>query len=235
LTLIVICGGVMIASAGELNFHVLGVIMQLLGSISEGLRLVLIQILIQRRGIRLSPVSTLYYVSPLCCLCLLVPLSVVEVPRLWSYDVGEQGVPYGHLGVSCFLAVGLNLVILFIVERTSALTLNLGGVLKDTTLIWISHLYFESAVTPLTVVGYACSICGLMFWNRKRMFVQDSSLPSASSIDSVGHTTSSSSSSSTKHADRPLLPLHHHRDDPTLHRTNVMSPNAGKAGGGSSR
>ncbi len=57
------------------------------------LRLVLIQILLQQRGIKLNPVTTLYYIAPACFCFLLVPFCFLELPKLlyeadWTYSPG---------------------------------------------------------------------------------------------------------------------------------------------------
>lgn len=45
-----------------------GVALQVLSIISEALRLTLVQLLLQRKGITMNPVSTMFYVSPGACL-----------------------------------------------------------------------------------------------------------------------------------------------------------------------
>lgn len=69
-------------NAGELNFNLLGVIFQGGSIATESFRLVLIQILLQQRGIKLNPITTLYYVAPACFVFLCVPFSVLEMPRM---------------------------------------------------------------------------------------------------------------------------------------------------------
>ncbi len=56
--MVVVTLGVAIASYGELNFHVLGVMLQLLSVCTESTRLTLVQILLQRRGLSLNPITT---------------------------------------------------------------------------------------------------------------------------------------------------------------------------------
>jgi len=74
--------GVGIASMGELNFNLLGVLLQVGSIISESLRLVLVQLLLQSRGLKLNPITTLYYVAPCCFLFLLVPFFSLEWLKL---------------------------------------------------------------------------------------------------------------------------------------------------------
>ncbi len=53
-------------TAGELNFNLVGVMLQGGSLLTESTRLVLIQILLQARGIKLNPIHTLFYIAPAC-------------------------------------------------------------------------------------------------------------------------------------------------------------------------
>ena len=71
---------------------------------AESFRLCLIQILLQSRGIRLNPITTLYYVAPACFAFLLIPFSFNELPLLVARDQAEA--PLGWLLVSAVSAFG---------------------------------------------------------------------------------------------------------------------------------
>lgn len=60
----VISGGVLVASYGEIQFDLVGLVYQVGSVISEALRLVLTQILLQRKGIKMDPITIMYYMSP---------------------------------------------------------------------------------------------------------------------------------------------------------------------------
>lgn len=58
-----------------------------LGSITtEAIRLALVQILLQKRGIKLNPITTLYYISPCCFAFLMLPFFFVDLPHIMSDD-----------------------------------------------------------------------------------------------------------------------------------------------------
>jgi hypothetical protein len=60
--MLVVTVGVAIASYGEINFHPLGVALQLASLATESTRLTLVQILLQRKGLKMNPFTTMYYV-----------------------------------------------------------------------------------------------------------------------------------------------------------------------------
>ena len=64
--------------------NVVGVMYQLASTITESVRLVLVQLLLQSRGLKLNPVTTLYYVAP-CCFCfLLLPFFYLEAHKFFT-------------------------------------------------------------------------------------------------------------------------------------------------------
>ena len=56
--------GVVISSYGEIHFNVVGTAYQVTGIFAEALRLVLTQVLLQKKGLTLNPVTSLYYIAP---------------------------------------------------------------------------------------------------------------------------------------------------------------------------
>lgn len=56
--------GVLVASYGEVGFNWVGVVYQLGGVIGEASRLICIEILLKRKGVKLNPLSMMYYISP---------------------------------------------------------------------------------------------------------------------------------------------------------------------------
>lgn len=56
--------GVVISSYGEIHFNIVGTVYQVTGIFAEALRLVLTQVLLQKKGLTLSPITSLYYIAP---------------------------------------------------------------------------------------------------------------------------------------------------------------------------
>jgi drug/metabolite transporter (DMT)-like permease len=93
LNMLLVTLGVAVASYGEINFDLTGVLYQLCSIVTESVRLILVQILLQSRGLKLNPVTTLYYVAP-CCFCfLLLPFFALEAGRLWEDPAGVEVSP----------------------------------------------------------------------------------------------------------------------------------------------
>lgn len=68
--------------AAEVDFVLVGVLLQLASICTESVRLTLVQILLQRRGIKMNPVSTLYHIAPCCFVFLFLPFTYIELPKV---------------------------------------------------------------------------------------------------------------------------------------------------------
>lgn len=63
-----------------------GVALQLMSIATESTRLTLVQILLQRKGVKLNPVSTLYYVAPCSLVFLIVPFVFFDLPAMLAAE-----------------------------------------------------------------------------------------------------------------------------------------------------
>ncbi|KAG2422144.1 hypothetical protein HXX76_016251 [Chlamydomonas incerta] len=161
--LMVVAIGVGAASYGEIHFNLLGFLVQMGSIATESFRLVLIQLLLQARGIKLNPVTTLYFIAPACFVFLCIPFAFIEAPKL--VVLTNMEVPYAWIAFSCVAALALNMSVFLLIGRSSALTMNIAGVLKDCLLIALSVLMYGSSVTSLQLAGYAVALVGVTYYN----------------------------------------------------------------------
>lgn len=105
-----------------------------------------LQLLLQGRGIKLNPITTLYHVAPVCLMFLVLPFAWLEAERLMSQ---EWKVGPGLLLLSAAAAFALNCSIFLLIGKTSALTLNIAGVAKDVMLIYLSMTLYGCAAGTL--------------------------------------------------------------------------------------
>lgn len=158
--------GVAIAAYGEAKFDSWGVILQLGAVAFEATRLVMIQILLNSKGITLNPITSLYYVAPCCLVFLTVPWLVVEYPVL--KETSSFHLDFFVFGTNSFCAFALNLAVFLLVGKTSALTMNVAGVVKDWLLIAFSWSVIKDAVTSVNLIGYALAFLGVCYYNHAK-------------------------------------------------------------------
>lgn len=167
LNMVSISLGVAIAAYGEAKFDPWGVFLQLCAVAFEATRLVLIQILLNAKGITLNPITSLYYVAPCCFAFLCVPWLLVEFPSL--RDNSSFHLDFFVFGTNSFCAFALNLAVFLLVGKTSALTMNVAGVVKDWLLIAFSWSVIKDTVTPINLFGYALAFLGVAYYNHSKL------------------------------------------------------------------
>ncbi|PIN21606.1 Glucose-6-phosphate/phosphate and phosphoenolpyruvate/phosphate antiporter [Handroanthus impetiginosus] len=165
--MIAISVGVAIAAYGEAKYDSWGVLLQLGAVVFEATRLVMIQILLTSKGINLNPITSLYYVAPSCLAFLAIPWVFVEYPVLKQ----SSGFHFDFVifGTNSLCAFALNLAVFLLVGKTSALTMNVAGVVKDWLLIAFSWSVIKDTVTPLNLFGYGLAFLGVAYYNHSKL------------------------------------------------------------------
>lgn len=159
--------GVAIAAYGEAKFDTFGVFLQLGAVAFEATRLVLIQILLTSKGITLNPITSLYYVAPCCLAFLFVPWVFVEMPVL--RESSSFHFDFLIFGTNSLCAFALNLAVFLLVGKTSALTMNVAGVVKDWLLIAFSWSVIKDTVTAVNLIGYGLAFLGVGYYNHSKL------------------------------------------------------------------
>ncbi|CAA7394940.1 unnamed protein product [Spirodela intermedia] len=153
LNMLLISVGVVVSSYGEIHFNVIGTLYQVSGIFAEALRLVLTQVLLQKKGLTLNPVTSLYYIAPCSFLFLFAPWYMLEKPGM---EISQIQFNFWTFFSNALCALALNFSIFLVIGRTGAVTIRVAGVLKDWILIALSTIIFpESAITGLNIIGYA--------------------------------------------------------------------------------
>uniref|UniRef100_A0A6N2NCR2 Sugar phosphate transporter domain-containing protein n=1 Tax=Salix viminalis TaxID=40686 RepID=A0A6N2NCR2_SALVM len=164
----VISFGVLVASYGEININWIGVVYQMGGVVGEALRLIFMEILVKRKGLKLNPVSVMYYVSPCSALCLFIPWIFLEKPRMEAHGTWNFQPVVLMLNSLCTFA--LNLSVFLVISHTSALTIRVAGVVKDWVVVLMSALLFaDTKLTMINLFGYAIAIAGVAAYNNHKL------------------------------------------------------------------
>eukprot|EP01018_Ginkgo_biloba_P030872 Gb_15321 [translate_table: standard] len=170
----VISFGVLVASYGEINVNWVGVVYQMGGVIGEALRLIFMEILVKRKGLKLNPITLMYYVSPCSALCLFIPWIFLEKPKMdsamnWTFDPVIMS-----LNALCTFA--LNVSVFLVISHTSALTVRIAGVVKDWIVVLLSALLFaDTKLTTINLLGYGVAIAGVAAYNNYKIKPEASS------------------------------------------------------------
>ncbi|KAI4370207.1 hypothetical protein MLD38_018577 [Melastoma candidum] len=180
LNMVIVSVGVVISSYGEIHFNVIGTLFQVTGIVAEALRLVLTQILLQKKGLTLNPITSLYYIAPCSFVFLFVPWYLIEMPEI---QVSPIQFNFWVFFSNAVCALALNFSIFLVIGRSGAVTVRVAGVLKDWILIALSTVLFpDSTITGLNIIGYAIALCGVIMYNYIKVKDGKASQKSADTI-----------------------------------------------------
>ncbi|KAH8883599.1 TPT-domain-containing protein [Thozetella sp. PMI_491] len=162
LNVLVIVFGVAIASFGELKFELTGFLFQVGGIIAEALRLVMVQRILSSPEFKMDPLVSVYYYAPACAVINGVFTLFIEVPRMSMASILNLGII--TLIANAFVAFLLNVSVVLLIGKTSAVVLTLSGVLKDILLVMASMVIFGDPVTGQQYIGYSIALGGLVYY-----------------------------------------------------------------------
>ncbi|KAJ0102372.1 hypothetical protein Patl1_05052 [Pistacia atlantica] len=208
----VISFGVLVASYGEMNISWIGVVYQMGGVVGEALRLIFMEILVKKKGLKLNPISVMYYVSPCrhvlniflfkvyamaLAICLFVPWIFLEKPKMEAH--GTWNVQALILTLNSLCTFALNLSVFLVISHTSALTIRVAGVVKDWVVVLVSALLFaDTKLTIINLFGYGIAIAGVAAYNNSKLKKEASRSSTNDSLDVQSLTKEASSSTSDR-------------------------------------
>lgn len=167
LCIAIICGGVMVAVQGALIFQPVGVFMQVLALVADGVRFIYLQATMQACSSGLDPINVLDKMAPIASVFLWTAGSIVEFPGM-QLEFSELYTIVPLVMASSLLAFGLNLSSYAYIQATSALTMGVSGIFRDVVLIGMSVAYFGSVVSGKQCVGYFVAIAGTVAYMKCR-------------------------------------------------------------------
>jgi uncharacterized membrane protein len=167
LCIAVICGGVLVAVQSAIMLEPIGVCLQLLALVADGVRFLYLQATMQDCKNAINPINVLDKMAPIASVFLWTAGSIVEFPsmRLGPSEIYVIG---PLVLVSSIFAFGLNLSSYAYIKATSALTMSVSGIFRDAMLICISVAFYDSAVTGNQCAGYATAIVGTFAYLKCR-------------------------------------------------------------------
>jgi drug/metabolite transporter (DMT)-like permease len=161
--IMVIVGGVALASAGSIEFSWIGFGFQLAGVIFEAIRVVLIQVMLSSEGLKMDALVGLYYYAPACAAMNFLVACFFELPKFQVADLVNVGPLV--LILNAAVAFLLNFASMALIGRTSGLVTTLTGIFKNILLIVASVVLWGTPISTLQVIGYGIGLAGLIYYS----------------------------------------------------------------------
>ncbi|RGB42127.1 triose-phosphate transporter family-domain-containing protein [Rhizophagus diaphanus] len=167
----IISFGVILTVAGETKFNLTGFLLVLGAAIVSGLRWSLTQMLLQKEEGMNNPVATLYYVSPIMFILMIIlsfifedPLFIFRTSKHFE-DVNTGIETFLLMFLGGFLAFCMTIAEFALIKNTSTVTLSVAGISKEILVISLSVLIYHDVLTPINLLGLVISIFGIAGYN----------------------------------------------------------------------
>ncbi|CAE8637801.1 unnamed protein product, partial [Polarella glacialis] len=165
LALAVVMSGCTICAKGEINFVMLGLILQLTSQFAECSKNIIGEIVMSGAGLKLDVLTFVMFQAP----CSLLPL-LVGVYWQWSPEVMHDlaGI-WPILLVNASVAFLLNLLIALTLKKLSALAFVIIGLVKDAVIVGSSSIIFGDPVTDVQKVGFLITLTGIAIYGSIKL------------------------------------------------------------------
>eukprot|EP01024_Parvocaulis_polyphysoides_P037458 TRINITY_DN33389_c1_g1_i1.p1 TRINITY_DN33389_c1_g1~~TRINITY_DN33389_c1_g1_i1.p1 ORF type:complete len:334 (-),score=49.76 TRINITY_DN33389_c1_g1_i1:572-1573(-) len=168
LAILMIGGGTgfaVLIEQGTPAFNFFGFISFLLSSLTEAVRVVLVQVIHQND--KFNTVESLIYISGPTSIVLLIISMIFEYQGLaetgFALVLKEPSAYFLAFGFSCLTSV----TCYYAIQLTSSLTFKVSGCMKNLAVVWVGVARGD-VVTPSQILGYLISVFGFfMYYNVK--------------------------------------------------------------------
>jgi len=161
---IVLCG-CSLCIKGEINFVMIGFILQFASQFAECSKNIIGEIVMTGAGLKLDVLTFVIFQAP----CSLVPL-LIALFFQWDHQILVDFVAmWPLLLMNASLAFLLNLLIALTLKELSALAFVIIGVCKDMFIVMSSSLIFGDPISQQQRVGFSITIVGITLWGHLKI------------------------------------------------------------------
>jgi solute carrier family 35 protein C2 len=167
--------GVVMMVAGETAFNALGFTLVIASAFFSGFRWGLTQILLLRHPATSNPFSTLFLLTPVMFLSLIVIALTIEGPNEIYQGflklAEKHGTGFGSCllifpGVLAFCMISSEFALL---KRSSVVTLSICGIFKEVVTISAAGVVFHDKLTPVNITGLVVTISSIGAYNYMKI------------------------------------------------------------------
>lgn len=168
LSMVPMCGGVMMCTAGEVNFNLVGFSAVIAATLLRGVKSIMQQRLLQSPDEKLDSMSLLYHMSGPSVLILGAISAATEHAAFYEERLytAEAARLWGLILLSGCVSFFLNLANFLVTKYTSAVALQVLGNVKVVLSILVSLLIFGNKVSEWSVLGSVITLLGVAMYNR---------------------------------------------------------------------
>ncbi|EAS35801.3 nucleotide-sugar transporter [Coccidioides immitis RS] len=167
--------GVVMMVADEATFNVIGFSLIIASAFFSGFRWALTQLLLLRHPATANPFSTLFFLTPIMFVSLLVLALLIEGPSQILTGLGILTDQFGTLrtlavlifpGTLAFCMIASEFALL---RRSSVVTLSICGIFKEVITIAAAGILYDDRLTLINVAGLVVTTCCIATYNYMKI------------------------------------------------------------------
>ncbi|EAW06565.1 putative nucleotide-sugar transporter [Aspergillus clavatus NRRL 1] len=167
--------GVVMMVAGETAFNAVGFALVIASAFFSGFRWGLTQILLLRHPATSNPFSTLFFLTPVMFVCLIIIALAVEGPTQIGDGITALSESHGggfaiflliFPGVLAFCMIAAEFSLL---KRSSVVTLSICGIFKEVITISAAGIVFHDQLTAVNITGLVVTIASIGCYNYMKI------------------------------------------------------------------
>lgn len=168
--LLLVMLGLVLCASGELVFSALGFTCCACGVLARAAKVTLQQVLMDSSAMQQDPLAILVWTS-VPCFTIMASWSLFAEGTRPFVEVSQPGTT-GALLATVANALVLQLASLYVLRELGAVAQQLAGELKGALSSVAGVAAFGEAIMPQQVVGYACALSGIYWYNRMDMAIK---------------------------------------------------------------
>eukprot|EP00448_Togula_jolla_P009588 CAMPEP_0170594792 /NCGR_PEP_ID=MMETSP0224-20130122/14193_1 /TAXON_ID=285029 /ORGANISM="Togula jolla, Strain CCCM 725" /LENGTH=340 /DNA_ID=CAMNT_0010918881 /DNA_START=62 /DNA_END=1084 /DNA_ORIENTATION=+ len=160
-----ILAGAWMCVHGELNFTMIGFVIQAISQFAECSKNVMGEYLMSSADFKLDPLTYTMFMAP-------VSLMFLSMGVAWTWDpfvLDAMKVNWHYLLPNALLAYALNLIIAVVLKNCSTMGFILAGMVKDILIVVVSSQLFGDPVSSLQYVGFSITLAGCGAWSLLKL------------------------------------------------------------------
>eukprot|EP00448_Togula_jolla_P029443 CAMPEP_0170622194 /NCGR_PEP_ID=MMETSP0224-20130122/28998_1 /TAXON_ID=285029 /ORGANISM="Togula jolla, Strain CCCM 725" /LENGTH=341 /DNA_ID=CAMNT_0010948491 /DNA_START=111 /DNA_END=1136 /DNA_ORIENTATION=- len=150
---------------GEINFTMVGFVIQAISQFAECSKNVMGEYLMSQTDFKLDPLTYTMFMAPVSLLFLSLGVAWTWDPAVWP--AAKEN--WQYLLPSALLAYALNLIIAMVLKNCSAMGFILAGMLKDIIIVVVSSHIFGDVIAGSQYMGFAVTLAGCGTWSLLKL------------------------------------------------------------------
>jgi len=170
-SIICLCIGIAITGATDFQLNMVGTVFACLNVVCTAMYQIWTGSL--QRSLNANPLQLQMYIAPLSAVMILpvVPLldnyNPARPDSIWNFEMTRSAA--GAIALTGVLAFCVNVSIFWVIGRTSAVTYNVLGHAKTSTLLMVDYIFFDRPVEWKNMTGLGIAITGVVSYTQTKL------------------------------------------------------------------